>query len=313
MMLRLLYSWLLRLHPEGFRQRFGEEMLSIFDHAEKGPAAAKLVADALLSLVRQWTLRSEYWERASERVPWSADGAPVFYTLESFKPRRGAFFAGGILTLTLFYAGYLDLKFDWSDSAFIPFKGIEFDASPKFDALGRPPVATLQESARAYSRLQPVSPPRGTKLPEAVPSTPRKPLHSPASAPAALPITRAQRGLDALAPKGIPIPIAASSVGRAVATSAIPEGELQIYAGAYVTDPPNEFAILITAEDGELAIEIPREAKSQLVRAHGTRFVFSGPHNGDGDWIEFVKHDDGTADELRIYRNGRQFKAHRKP
>ena len=292
-MLRLLYSWLLRLHPEGFRKRFAQEMLSIFDHVEKGPAAAKLVVDALLSLVRQWTLRTEYWERASERVPWSADGAPVFYILESFKPRRGALFAGGILTLTLFYAGYLDLKYDWSHPAFIPFKGIEFAASPEVDAPGSPPVATPQESAR--------------------PSTRGKPVHPPPSAPAALPKTSAQDGLDALASKGHPIRVAPSSLGRAVAPAKIPEDALQIYPRAYVTDPPNEFTILITAEDGELAIEIPREPKSRLVPAHGIRFVFSGPHNRNGNWIEFVKHDDGTADELRIYRNGRHFTAHRKP
>lgn len=306
-MFRLLYSWLLRLHPEGFRKRFAQEMLSIFDHVEKRPAAVKLVADALLSLVRQWTLRSEYWERASERVPWSADGAPVFYTLERFKPRRGALLAGGILTLTLFYAGSLDLKYDWRHPAFIPFKGIEFAARES------PPVATPQESARAYSRLQPVSPQRGTKLPEAVPSTPGKPLHPPPSAAAALPKTRAQAGLDASASTAHPIRLAPSSLGRAVAPAKIPEDALQIYSGAYVTDPPNEFTILITAEDGELAIEIPRELNSRLVPAHGTRFVFSGPHNGNGNWIEFVEHDDGTADELRIYRNGRHFTAHRKP
>ena len=94
-MLRTLYSLLLRLHPERFRKRFAQEMLLIFDQVEKGPAAAKLVADALLSLVRQWTLRSEYWESTPEQVPWSADGAPVFYTLESFKPRRDALYAGG--------------------------------------------------------------------------------------------------------------------------------------------------------------------------------------------------------------------------
>ena len=139
----------------------------------------------------------------------------------------------------MFYAGYLELKFDWSDSAFIPFKGIEFTASPRVD----------------------------------VPS----------------------------------------SLGRAVAPAKIPEDALQIYTGAYVTDPPNEFSILITAEAGELLIEIPREPKSRLVPGHGTRFVFSGPRNGNGNWIEFVKHDDGTADELRIYRNGRHFAAHRKP
>ncbi len=31
-MLRPLYRWVLRLHPAGFRTRFADEMLSIFDH-----------------------------------------------------------------------------------------------------------------------------------------------------------------------------------------------------------------------------------------------------------------------------------------
>ena len=31
-MLRHLYCCALRLHPSGFRKRFGDEMLSIFDH-----------------------------------------------------------------------------------------------------------------------------------------------------------------------------------------------------------------------------------------------------------------------------------------
>jgi hypothetical protein len=313
MMLRTLYSWLLRLHPEGFRKRFTQEMLSIFDQVEKGPAAAKLMADALLSLVRQWTLRSEYWKTAPERVPWSADGAPVFYTLESFKPRRGALYAGGIITLMMFCVGCLDLKYDWRHPAFIPFRGIEFADSPEGDAPGNPPVAIPEESTRAHSRRQPVSPRRGTKLSEVVPSTPGEPLHPPPGAPAAIPTTRARAELDALASKGHPIRVAPSSLGRAVAPAKIPEDALQIYPGAYVTDAPNEFTILITAEDGELAIEIPGEPKSRLVHADGTRFVFPGPHNRNGNWIEFLKHDDGTADELRIYQNGRHSAAHRKP
>jgi hypothetical protein len=312
-MLRTLYSLLLRLHPERFRKRFTQEMLSIFDQVEKGPAAAQLVADALLSLVRQWTLRSEYWESAPERVPWSADGTPVFYTLESFKPRRSALYAGGIITLIMFCVGCLDLKYDWRHPAFIPFKGIEFADSPEGDAPGSPPVAIPEESARAYSRRQLVSPRRGTMLSEAVPSAPGKPLQPPPSAPAELPKTRTRAELDALASKGHPIRVAPSSLGRAVAPAKISEDALQIYPGAYVTDPPNEFTILITVEAGELAIEIPREPKSQLVHADGSRFVFAGRHDRNGNWIEFVKHDDGTADELRIYSNGRHFAAHRKP
>ena len=88
-MLRLFYRWVLRFHPARFRERFAEEMLSIFDHVEGRAAAAKLVADAFISLVRQWTMRSEYWEeKAAASVTVGAGGLPVFYTLESFKPRK---------------------------------------------------------------------------------------------------------------------------------------------------------------------------------------------------------------------------------
>ena len=69
-MLRLFYRGLLRFHPSRFRERFAEEMLSIFDHVEGRAASAELVADAFISLVRQWTMRSEYWEEEeSASVP----------------------------------------------------------------------------------------------------------------------------------------------------------------------------------------------------------------------------------------------------
>lgn len=311
-MLRLVYGWLLRLHPEGFRERFAPEMLSIFDHAEGGAAAAKLVADALLSLVRQWTLRSEYWERASERVPWSADGTPVFYTLESFKPRSGALFAGGILTLSMFCVGYLDLKYDWRHPAFTRFAPIEFADSPEVESPESRRLAAPPEPARAHARPQLVSPLPST-LPEGWRSTPATPLHPPPSAPAALPNARAQDGLDVSASTIRSLQVAPPSLGRAAAHAKIPQSALHIWTGAYVTDPPNEFTILITNEDGELAIEIPRALKSRLVPAEGTRFAFSSPNNENGNWIEFIQRDDGTADELRIYRNGRQCTGHRKP
>src|SRR2546429_4136379 len=41
-MLRLFYRGLLRFHPSRFRERFAEEMLSIFDHVEGRAASAEL-------------------------------------------------------------------------------------------------------------------------------------------------------------------------------------------------------------------------------------------------------------------------------
>lgn len=54
------YQFLVRLHPRTFRERFGPEMVSVFDEA---PADGKLAlfADCLVSLARQWVLRSALW------------------------------------------------------------------------------------------------------------------------------------------------------------------------------------------------------------------------------------------------------------
>jgi hypothetical protein len=56
--MKRLYRTLVALHPPAFRSQFGAEMELIFE--ESGRPAA-LLADALLSLARQWLLRSQIW------------------------------------------------------------------------------------------------------------------------------------------------------------------------------------------------------------------------------------------------------------
>lgn len=60
-MIRGLYRCLVRSHPVAFRLRFEEEMLWIFDQAEGSWGTASLIADAVISLSRQWCLRSGLW------------------------------------------------------------------------------------------------------------------------------------------------------------------------------------------------------------------------------------------------------------
>jgi hypothetical protein len=60
-MTRLLYRLLLQLHPTAFRRRFGAEMLCIFDEVAASATLA-LLADALVSLARQWVLRTGAWK-----------------------------------------------------------------------------------------------------------------------------------------------------------------------------------------------------------------------------------------------------------
>jgi hypothetical protein len=58
LMTRVLYRLLIYLHPARFRRRFGDEMLWIFDERNGN---RELLADILLSLFRQWFLRTRLW------------------------------------------------------------------------------------------------------------------------------------------------------------------------------------------------------------------------------------------------------------
>jgi len=61
-MTRAVYVLLIQLHPPEFRRAFGEQMLCIFDEmAADGVGNATLYADALISLARQWILRTGLW------------------------------------------------------------------------------------------------------------------------------------------------------------------------------------------------------------------------------------------------------------
>ena len=105
-MVRSVYASILRLHPRPFRQRFAEEMLWIFDQTMGPRARGALLADALLSLARQWTLRSEFRQPSNEgalAAP-TPDGVPVFYTCGNSTLRLGSLLNGILLTVASFGA-----------------------------------------------------------------------------------------------------------------------------------------------------------------------------------------------------------------
>ena len=57
---RMLYGWLVRMHPPAFRREFADEMLCIYEEA----GSASFFGDAVVSLMRQWLLRSGGWKIA---------------------------------------------------------------------------------------------------------------------------------------------------------------------------------------------------------------------------------------------------------
>jgi hypothetical protein len=77
-MLRSLYRCVLRMHPSGFRKRFSDEMLSIFDESAGKSPAIRLLMDGIVSLLRQWTLRSDFWHNPSPAPQPIPDGIPSF-------------------------------------------------------------------------------------------------------------------------------------------------------------------------------------------------------------------------------------------
>lgn len=62
MMIRTFYHWLISLHPPVFRERFADELLWIFDESRDASGTGTLFCDAIISLLRQWLLRSGMWK-----------------------------------------------------------------------------------------------------------------------------------------------------------------------------------------------------------------------------------------------------------
>jgi len=110
-MLKRLYCLAVRLHPESFRQRFGDEMLYIFDQ-QRGVLAKLLVTwDCILSLLRQRTLRTATEMPAAIANP--ASGFPSFHSLDPFQPSASAIINGAMLTLILFYMTVTAVPYSW--------------------------------------------------------------------------------------------------------------------------------------------------------------------------------------------------------
>ena len=317
-MLRLLYCWLLRFHPARFRERFGEEILSIFDHIEGRAAAAGLLADAFISLLRQWTMRSEYWEeKAAVSVPAGVGGFPVFYTLESFKPRKSALIGGAVLTWIVCSAVFLAIRHSKIHSVYLP--SVSFESAASSNAQlpeGAPNLSPTQASVRPRTQAS-VRPhtqaiiESGTNTPEAdrVRLGRRIPPEANSSAEVSEPREQTRlRASDTLHRNITTTPPVQSLSQPFVSTNISRENPFS-YVGEYSTDAPGKFSVLITAEDGHLMIEIPGEQKSMLIPVNGTRFAFCETQN---NWVEFMKHDNGAAYGLRIYRNGSEFRGHRK-
>jgi len=60
-MTRRVYRLLVLLHPPAFRRQYGVEMLWIFDQMGSEVRTLPLMRDVVVSLLRQWFVRSRLW------------------------------------------------------------------------------------------------------------------------------------------------------------------------------------------------------------------------------------------------------------
>lgn len=304
-MLRSLYRCLLRLHPPGFRRRFGEEMLSIFDQGERGWVALSLLADGFMSLARQWALRPAFWHEISPATtPQTAsDGTPSFYTLDPFRPRTAAVVNGLVLSLAIFCVTCFAIKYSWIHVLHIHIPEVEFE-SPQ----------TIQASYAnvTNSSFESFAPARPAGRRGAVPPAELRSLPQP-SLDMILGANTPQSGViqSVTAPDSEAGKVSNLS-GRILRIPAPPQSQLSAYEGSYVVESPTIMTISITAEDGHLMMSVAGRPRCALAPVSETKFVVTGTDV----WVEFVRDEHNTDGnrtlQLRVFLEGQLFIARRR-
>jgi hypothetical protein len=93
---RLIYRFILRIHPRPFRKRFADEMLWIFDE-ESQRAAPRLLWDCVLSLLRQHA-------KSDDNPEPTATGFGMLITNPGISPLR---FVQAGLTASILLLGFI--------------------------------------------------------------------------------------------------------------------------------------------------------------------------------------------------------------
>jgi hypothetical protein len=184
-MLRLLYRCLLRLHPPGFRTRFAEEMLSIFEHAAGPASTLRLLLDGLVSLALQWTLRREFWHDLPALAPQSApDGVPSFHTIAPFRPRTAAVIHGLALSTAVFCLTCFAIRYSWIHVLHVRIREVQWDSPRPIPSSSGPAAKAMTDTDIDKPHVPPPTEHNRAIAPAAPPATSQGARPSPAPAPA---------------------------------------------------------------------------------------------------------------------------------
>ncbi|HTT24518.1 MAG TPA: DUF3471 domain-containing protein [Candidatus Sulfotelmatobacter sp.] len=290
-MLRYLYRCALRLHPPAFRRRFGDEMLSIYDVTNGSSLRFHLLTDSIFSLVRQWTLRSDFWSEASAvpALPAAWNGLPSFSTLDPFRPRASAVFHGVVLTATLFALTCFAIRYSWTRVLHVQIPEVEFEAAPYLHArasLSEP--GQTQPPALQKDSYENVAAPAPSHL-----YVEPIPLEAEETLPPAVTSSTSKLVSSAL---GKPVPVLRSFQIR-----------LRSYAGTYLSGSPR-VTISIAIHSDQLVLRVGEEPERALSPLSKTTFVVEG---SEGTELEFAAETDGKFHRLHLSEPSRQIFAQR--
>jgi hypothetical protein len=281
-MLRVLYGLILRAHPAYFRQRFGDEMQSIFDHAESDRVAVGLLADAMISLARQWTLRPQFWEEPGLAV--AGQGAPLFSSLENNKPCTSALIYGAFLSVLVLNGVSLTMGYAWNHPRFM-------DIRPGYGPAGRVPDSKL------------ISRPVPRHALAAAPS-----LYTDEGRVVLIFTTHAHAVAAAPdASSSVPPPTATSSQSS-VQSSAPSADLLQSYAGTYISDSAGHERVNVELAGRRLQLEVLGVLSSPLTLVSNSQLLVCG---GADCQVRFSANASGTVDQVEIHYAGREIHAFR--
>jgi hypothetical protein len=299
-MLRSLYIFLLRLHPSSFRQHFASEMLGVFDHEVGDHEIGKslwLIADAAVSLLRQWTLRSEFWEERLASVPVLSD-VPSFCSLNHSRPPVSALIHGAALSAAVLGAVVFAISYSHSPTVLLPQIILPDSARSAVSPPASPtPLTADADPAKQEISFNPKRSPSELVVP--VPTDTESPVLSPEH-------ERHSYG-KATRASSIAPPSLASRLG-VMGASPIPTAVLQSYAGNYVANADG-LVLRIREEEGRLLLESPARSQCALIPVSESRFLIGG---STGQWLEFLRARDHSVRAIEMYRNGHHIIAYRR-
>ena len=284
-MLRVLYRLVLRAHPPYFRQRFAEEMQCIFDHADSGVAAAGLLGDGVWSLLRQWSLRPQFWEEAPVVV--AGPGTPLFSVLDSNKPRTAALIYGALLSALVLNGVCWTMGYAWNHPIFIELRRPVFVPPASWDAktrsTSRPEATDTAESAlytdegRVVLIFNSHAHPASDPLPVPTATSPATPAGDP--------------------PSSVPDPATRSG-----------QGSLQAYAGTYLSPSEEHERVNVTLSGGHLQLEVVGAFSSSLLPSSSSDRLTCAVRTCA---VTFPANANGTVDHIVINYDGREIEAFR--